>query len=77
MFYAFPLTLIPFLLFNIIGYIAGGSPWGNEIFAVPMVGGLWTITVDHSSRRGIAGTPMPPWAARAWAGHQTPSCRSW
>src|SRR5205809_6370505 len=45
MFYAFPLTLIPFVLFNIIGYIAGGSPWGNEIFAVPMVGGLWTVTL--------------------------------
>jgi hypothetical protein len=40
------------------------------------VGALWTITVDHSSRRGIAGTPTP-WAARAWAGHETPSCRSW
>ena len=41
------------------------------------VSALWTITVDHSSRRGIAGTPMPPWAARAWAGHETASCRGW
>jgi hypothetical protein len=45
MFYAFPLTLIPFILFNIIGYTVGGSPWGNEIFAIPMVGGLWIVSL--------------------------------
>src|ERR1700688_4460565 len=28
------------------------------------VGALWTMPVDHSSRRGMAGTPTPPWAAR-------------
>lgn len=30
------------------------------------VGALWTIALDHSSCRGIAGTPTP-WAARAGA----------
>jgi hypothetical protein len=45
MLYAFPLTLIPFILFNIIGYAMGGYPWANEILAIPMVGGLWIITL--------------------------------
>jgi hypothetical protein len=44
MLYAFPLTLLPFLLFNIVGFWAGGNPWGNEVLAIPMVGGLWIIT---------------------------------
>jgi hypothetical protein len=44
MLYAFPLTLVPFLLFNIVGFWAGGYPWANEVLAIPMVAGLWTIT---------------------------------
>jgi hypothetical protein len=45
MIYAFPLTLIPFILFNIIGFMSGGAgPWSNEILAIPMVGGLWIMT---------------------------------
>jgi hypothetical protein len=45
MLYAFPLTLIPFILFNIIGFMSGGAgPWSNEILAIPMVGGLWIMT---------------------------------
>jgi hypothetical protein len=45
MVYAFPLTLIPFILFNIIGFSWGGNPWGNEVLAIPMVNGLWIITL--------------------------------
>ena len=45
MLYAFPLTLIPLVLFNIIAFTVGGAPWGNEIFAIPMVNGLWTVTL--------------------------------
>src|SRR5689334_22436942 len=45
MFYAYPLTLIPFILFNIFGFWAGGAgPWSSEVLAIPMVGGLWTAT---------------------------------
>jgi hypothetical protein len=37
--------------------------------------------VDHHcgpfKPQRIAGTPTPPWAVRACAGHETPSCRSW
>jgi hypothetical protein len=43
MVYAFPLTLIPFILYNIFGFWAG-NPWTNEVLAIPMVGGLWTVT---------------------------------
>jgi hypothetical protein len=43
MVYAFPLTLIPFLLYNLFGFWAG-NPWSSEILAIPMVGGLWTVT---------------------------------
>ena len=45
MLYAFPLTLIPLVLFNIIAFTVGAAPWGNEIFAIPMVNGLWTVTL--------------------------------
>jgi hypothetical protein len=45
MLYAFPLTLIPLILFNIIGFTTGGEPWANEILAIPLVYGLWTITL--------------------------------
>jgi hypothetical protein len=44
MLYAFPLTIVSFVVFHLIGWWGGGNPWGNEIFAIPMVGGLWTVT---------------------------------
>jgi len=45
MFYAFPLTLIPFILFDIIAFAVGGNPWGNKIVDIPMVNGVWTVTL--------------------------------
>ena len=45
MLYAFPLMLVPLVLFNIFGFWAGGAgPWASEVLAIPMVGGLWTVT---------------------------------
>ena len=44
MLYAFPLTLIPLILYNIIAFAVGGLRWGDEAFAIPMVNGLWTVS---------------------------------
>ncbi len=43
MLYAFPLTAVPLILYDIIGFWAG-NPWSNEVLAIPMIGGLWTVT---------------------------------
>ena len=41
-----PLTVIPLILFNILGFAFGGTPWGNEVVSFAMVSGLrWTLTL--------------------------------
>ncbi len=43
---AIPLTVIPLILFNAIGFAVGGNPWGNVLFTIPMVSGAaWSVTV--------------------------------
>ncbi|MCR4283042.1 MAG: hypothetical protein NUV72_08465 [Bauldia sp.] len=43
---AIPLTVIPLILFNAIGFAIGGDPWENILFAVPMVSGAaWNVTL--------------------------------
>ncbi len=43
---AFPLTLIPLIAFNAIGFLVGGDPWGSEVFAITMVSGAqWSMTL--------------------------------
>jgi hypothetical protein len=43
---AIPLTIIPLILFNAIGYALGGDPWGNVLFSIPMVSGQrWSVTL--------------------------------
>jgi hypothetical protein len=43
---AIPLTIIPLILFNAIGFAMGGNPWGNQLFAIPMVSGAaWSVTL--------------------------------
>lgn len=43
---AIPLTVIPLILFNIIGFYYGGDPWGGTLFIMPMVSGVgWPITL--------------------------------
>jgi len=44
---AIPLTIIPLILFNAIGFAIGGNPWGNVLFAIPMVSGTpWSVTLS-------------------------------
>lgn len=43
---AIPLTLIPLIVFNVIGFAVGGDPWAAEIFTLTMVSGVqWTMTL--------------------------------
>ena len=43
---AIPLTVIPLILYNAIGFSLGGQPWQNELFPVPLVSGLrWSVTL--------------------------------
>ena len=43
---AIPLTIIPLILFNAIGFAVGGDPWGNVLFGVTMVSGMrWNVTL--------------------------------
>lgn len=44
---AVPLTIIPLILFNVIGYAVGGNPWMDELFRVPLMSGLaWPVTLS-------------------------------
>jgi hypothetical protein len=41
---AIPLTVFPLILFNVLGFAFGGSPWENEVFGITMASGLrWTM----------------------------------
>jgi hypothetical protein len=43
---AIPLTVIPLILFNAIGFSLGGDPWTTVLFTVPMVSGAgWPVTL--------------------------------
>ena len=43
---AIPLTLIPLIIFNVVGFAFGGDPWGGQFFTIAMVSGaLWTMTL--------------------------------
>jgi tetrahydromethanopterin S-methyltransferase subunit C len=43
---AIPLTIVPLILFNVLGYALGGAPWSNVLFTVPLMSGLaWSITI--------------------------------
>ena len=44
---AIPLTVIPLILFNAIGFSLGGDPWANVLFTMPMVSGAsWPVTLS-------------------------------
>lgn len=44
---AIPLTIVPLVLFNVLGYALGGAPWNNVLFTVPLMSGLtWSITIS-------------------------------
>jgi len=43
---AIPLTIIPLILFNIVGFADGGAPWSGEIIGLTMVSGAhWAVTL--------------------------------
>jgi hypothetical protein len=42
---AIPLTVIPLILYNAIGFAITGEPWGETRFSVPLVSGhAWNVT---------------------------------
>ena len=42
---AIPLTIVPLILFNIVGLAGGGADWSNEVFGIVMVSGArWSLT---------------------------------
>jgi hypothetical protein len=43
---AIPLTIVPLILFNLIGFAIGGDPWGNELFGLWLISGArWTLSL--------------------------------
>jgi len=43
---AIPLTVVPLILFNVLGFAYGGSPWANTVLKVTMAsGGDWTMSL--------------------------------
>jgi len=44
---AIPLTVIPLILFNALGFALGGDPWAVTRFTVPLMSGLsWNVTLS-------------------------------
>jgi hypothetical protein len=44
---AIPLTIVPLILFNVIGYAVGGNPWAGELVRVSLMSGLsWPVTLS-------------------------------
>lgn len=44
---AIPLTILPLIAYNLIGYgVSGADPWANELFAVSMLSGArWSLNL--------------------------------
>jgi hypothetical protein len=43
---AIPLTVIPLILFNVIGFAFGGNPWARELVHIPLISGeTWPVTI--------------------------------
>jgi len=47
MIYAIPLTILPLIAFNLIGFsISGADPWANELFSLTMLSGArWSLNL--------------------------------
>jgi hypothetical protein len=41
---AFPLTLIPLVLFNILALTLGNGVWSEVVLTIPMAAGRWSVT---------------------------------
>jgi hypothetical protein len=43
---AIPLTILPLILFNLVGFAVGGEPWGNELFGIWLISGArWSLNL--------------------------------
>ena len=46
---AIPLTVVPLILFNVLGFAYGGDPWGNVILSFPMASEVsWPLTLGDA-----------------------------
>jgi hypothetical protein len=47
MIYMIPLTILPLIIYNIVGYsLSGADPWATELFGITMISGVrWSMTV--------------------------------
>jgi hypothetical protein len=45
MIYALPLTILPLIVYNVVGYsLSGADPWANELFGITMLSGqVWSL----------------------------------
>ncbi len=45
MIYALPLSILPLVVYNLVGYsLSGADPWANELFGITMLSGArWTL----------------------------------
>lgn len=44
---AIPLTILPLIVYNLVGYtLSGADPWATQLFGLPMVSGkVWILTL--------------------------------
>jgi hypothetical protein len=43
---AIPLTIVPLIVYNILAFGLGGSPWSDVLFSIPLISGaVWPITI--------------------------------
>lgn len=41
---AIPLTVVPLILYNVIGFATSGEPWNQALFSMPLMSGLhWDV----------------------------------
>jgi hypothetical protein len=44
---AIPLTIVPLIVFNVLAYSLGATPWDNVLFSIPLMSGLvWSIRIS-------------------------------
>jgi hypothetical protein len=45
MIYALPLTILPLIVYNVVGYsLSGADPWASELFGITMLSGqVWSL----------------------------------
>ena len=42
-------TLVPLIIFNVVGFAVGGDPWSGQMFSITMVSGvMWSMTLGDA-----------------------------